>query len=274
MQLNLNPLNFSEVVNKSFPTTGTFNISPKVYIWGNPLDYSLSIFFQEHASALNGTRIIYRPFRGEAEHFRELLKEELCAGANITMPYKTEAAKLCDALTQRAIKAGSVNTLYKTDSGITGDSTDGEGLFKWMEMNNRLSPRIQILGNGGSARAVASFFFEKGIEVTVCGRSFKGWEENFGRFIHIEKRDNSAVTVNTLPFSVEGENILNINYQFGNISEAASGMLGCQGALSAAKWFKNEPLFDLFVELSSLHAASSMNTRLIEVLTKGGGNAL
>ena len=205
---------------------------------------------------------------------KEILKEDVCIGANVTMPYKTEAAQICDVLTERAHKAGSVNTIYKTDSGITGDSTDGEGLFRWMEMKNKLSSHIQILGNGGAARAAASFFFEKGIKVTICGRSFKGWEENYGRFIEIEKRDRSVVTVNTMPFYLEGEEILNINYEFGNISEAASGMLGCQGAFSAAKWFKKGTSLDLYTDLALLHSVSHSNTQLIKILTEGKENAL
>ena len=256
-------------MNKFFPTTGTFDILKKVYIWGYPLEYSLSIFFQEHISSLCNRKIIYSPFRGDEISLKNILKNDLCVGSNVTMPFKIKALSLCDQLTDVALKAGSVNTIYKESGNIIGDNTDGAGLYNWMTIKNKLKNKIQITGNGGSARAIASFFSQKGIAVTVCARSQKGWEKNFGKFISIEDRDHSVTTINTLPFTISGDDILDINYKYGAVSETACGMLACQGALSFEKWFQEPVPIEIFVKLAFLHARAHSNRFLFRILSTG-----
>ena len=135
-----------------------------ICIWGNPLDFSLSPFFQEHCSILAGSRILYKIFRGSAFEFSELLKSERCIGANITIPHKIEALELCSELTEKAKKAGSVNTIFKANGKITGDNTDGTGLVKWLKIKGEPLENCAILGNGGSARSIAASRFSVGLK--------------------------------------------------------------------------------------------------------------
>jgi len=193
--------------------------------------------------------------------FLELIKQDTCYGANITMPFKTEAVSICNELTANARDAGSVNTIYKRSGKLIGDNTDGAGLFKWMEIENLLKSEIQIIGNGGTARSIASYFFKKGIKTIICARSFKGWEKEFGDFVLLDNKKTGITTINTLPFPIEGDGILDISYKFGSVSRAAWGMLACQGALSAATWFNTEPLFDCYLRIARLHAEAHLNTR-------------
>lgn len=49
-------------------------------------------------------------------------------GANVTVPFKEEAFRLATRLSERAARAGAVNTLAFDAAGIFGDNTDGAGL--------------------------------------------------------------------------------------------------------------------------------------------------
>jgi shikimate 5-dehydrogenase len=253
-------------VNKFFPTTGTFNKSCDIYIWGSPLDYTLSIFFQEHAIALRGKRAIYRPFRGKADDFATLLSKDNCAGANITNPFKTVASEICDEITETALKAGSVNTVFKRSSKLIGESTDGQGLYLWMKKYKLLSPAIQIAGNGGSARSIASYFYDKEIKVDIFGRSLKGWETDFGRFRPLEELSPQVSTINTTPLPIQGGDMINISYQLGSVNIPACGMLAYQGAISAEKWLKQKISCENFFKLTLLHAKAHSNLFLINHL--------
>lgn len=77
-------------------------------------------------------------------------------GANVTAPFKSDALKMSDVLTERASLAGAVNTLTFKEGKIYGDNTDGEGLVQDLLMHNvgMEQSRILILGAGGAVRGV------------------------------------------------------------------------------------------------------------------------
>ncbi len=79
-------------------------------------------------------------------------------GLNITVPHKQEVAKLADLLSDRARKAGAVNTLTRAEDGaIEGDNTDGIGLIRDLIANLGWTVqglRVLLLGAGGAARGV------------------------------------------------------------------------------------------------------------------------
>lgn len=80
------------------------------------------------------------------------------AGLNITAPFKRDAFEFASAVSDRARRAGAVNTLIRRrDGSIFGDNTDGVGLVRDMITNlgwqvNGL--RVLILGAGGAVRGV------------------------------------------------------------------------------------------------------------------------
>lgn len=77
---------------------------------------------------------------------------------NVTVPFKSEAYKLCTILSIRAQRAQAVNTLKFFQNGdIYGDNTDGAGLIRDLSNNLGLSLsgiRILILGAGGATRGI------------------------------------------------------------------------------------------------------------------------
>ncbi len=254
-------------MNKFSHTTGTCKRPQRLFIWGYPLEFSLSPFFQEHASFLNSERIVYSIFRGDLEEFRKMLCDDCCIGANITVSNKVKAIELCDELTETAKISGSVNTVFKKDGKLVGDNTDGEGLYLWLTENvNTKGKTLEILGNGGTARSVASVFNRNGYRVKIFGREEKGWEKNFGTFSGIDDWKDEILTVNTLPFLKEGKNVINISYHFGKISENAAGMLACQGWLAFKRWFNTDITLEQFIKITFLQKTAVENTALIKRL--------
>lgn len=77
-------------------------------------------------------------------------------GANVTVPFKEEAFRLADRLTERAAAAQAVNTLKLLDDGsILGDNTDGAGLVADVLRHTGIAgKRVLLLGAGGAARGV------------------------------------------------------------------------------------------------------------------------
>ena len=51
-------------------------------------------------------------------------------GLNVTVPHKSEVARLVSDMSERAANAGAVNTLVFKDGEIYGDNTDGAGLHR------------------------------------------------------------------------------------------------------------------------------------------------
>jgi len=234
-----------------------------IYIWGFPLDFSLSPFFQEHCAILSKNRILYKIFRGEKEEFLQLLQSERCIGANVTIPHKIDALNICGELTETAEAAGSVNTIFKVRNKIVGDNTDGTGLVKWLKIKGSDLERCEILGNGGSARSIAAALSSENCEITIFGRTEKGWEKNFGKFKMLLEWKNDFLTISTLPFAVEGKNVITIGYSSGKISIDARMMLAFQGWLGAKRWFGETLPAEKFARITDLHANAQLNQGLI-----------
>ncbi|MGH8456213.1 MAG: shikimate dehydrogenase [Stenotrophobium sp.] len=96
-------------------------------------------------------------------------------GLNVTLPHKVAVAKLCEAVSERAALAGAVNTLVRTDSGWSGDNTDGEGLIRDLRQNLGIviaGMRVLVLGAGGAVRGILKpLLDEKPAELTVSNRN-------------------------------------------------------------------------------------------------------
>ena len=212
---------------------------------------------------MNGNRILYKIFRGEKEEFKQLLKSGRCIGANVTIPHKIEAVELCNELTEKALKAGSVNTIFKKNGKICGDNTDGAGLVKWLKIKGAGLGKCAVLGNGGSARSIAAALFEENCRITIFGRTEKGWEKNFGKFKPLSEWENETFTISTLPFEVEGKDIVSIGYSSGKINIDATMMLAFQGWLGAQRWFGKTVSEKTFARITLLHAKAQSNQKFI-----------
>ncbi|WP_027966034.1 shikimate dehydrogenase [Halomonas halocynthiae] len=129
-------------------------------VFGHPVSHSKSPLihaaFAEQTEQDLSYQAIDAPHDGFAEAWKTFITQG-GRGANVTVPFKEQAHLLCDQLSERAQRAGAVNTLWLATDGTThGDTTDGLGLVADLQRNNvRLTgARILLLGAGGAVRGV------------------------------------------------------------------------------------------------------------------------
>ena len=80
-------------------------------------------------------------------------------GLNVTVPFKGEAYKLADSLSEGARVAAAVNTLIIENERIRGENTDATGLIRDILHNHhgQIEHRdVLLLGAGGAARAIVA----------------------------------------------------------------------------------------------------------------------
>ncbi|WP_303785908.1 shikimate dehydrogenase [Azovibrio restrictus] len=133
-------------------------MTPLYAVFGNPIAHSKSPRIHREFAAQTGQDLHYEarlaPLEGFADAVRQFMAEG-GQGANVTVPFKEEAFRLCDSLSPRARLAGAVNTLSLEKGHIRGDNTDGAGLVRDIESNLDFAlagRRILLLGAGGAAR--------------------------------------------------------------------------------------------------------------------------
>ncbi|WP_415036084.1 shikimate dehydrogenase [Azonexus sp.] len=132
-------------------------------VFGNPIAHSKSPAIHRAFAAATGQDMRYHAQLAPREDFAGAVRDFIAAGgcgANVTVPFKEEAFRLCTTLSAAARLAGAVNTLsFMPDGRIHGDNTDGAGLLADLQ-NNLHQPlagrRIALLGAGGAARGVLS----------------------------------------------------------------------------------------------------------------------
>lgn len=130
-------------------------------VFGNPIKHSYSPIIHSLFAEQFGFEICYEKcLINEYEFVAEVEKffENGGMGLNITVPFKQEAYRFLNNLSERAIEAGSVNTIKKDHSGnLCGDNTDGVGLKVDLVKNlnwKLLNKRVLIIGAGGAVRGI------------------------------------------------------------------------------------------------------------------------
>ncbi|KAF1858384.1 hypothetical protein Lal_00014892 [Lupinus albus] len=148
-------------------------MTDKYCVIGNPIAHSRSPDIHAAFAAATGQDIAYErclaPLDGFADTVRGLVAQGY-RGANVTVPFKLEAAALADRLEERARLAGAVNTLRFEGGRIVGDNTDGPGLVADIVRNAGVplaGKRVLLLGAGGAARGVILPFLRETPEAIV-----------------------------------------------------------------------------------------------------------
>lgn len=151
----------------------------KFAVFGNPIAHSKSPRIHQDFAASLGISLEYEkrlaPKNDFATSVANFFDKEGGCGANVTLPFKQEAFRLCDQLTERARAAGAVNTLWKQDEKLHGDNTDGIGLVTDMQTNQGWSlagRKVLILGAGGAVRGILQPLHAAGLQqITVANRT-------------------------------------------------------------------------------------------------------
>ena len=137
-------------------------------VMGNPINHSKSPQIHTAFAQETGQFIKYTAIHVDVGGFAQAVSHfqgHGGRGLNVTVPFKLDAWKMSDTLSERAKRAGAVNTLIlQEDGNIHGDNTDGMGLVN--DIVEHLGwaieqQRILILGAGGASRGVIGPILEK-----------------------------------------------------------------------------------------------------------------
>ena len=129
-------------------------------VFGNPIAHSKSPAIHAAFAAATAQAMRYEARLAAVDGFPQAISDFVAAGgqgANVTVPFKEEAFRLSTQLSERAARAGAVNTLAFKGSEIFGDNTDGAGLVRDITVNlgcTLAGKRILLLGAGGASRGV------------------------------------------------------------------------------------------------------------------------
>ncbi|MBQ0721301.1 MAG: shikimate dehydrogenase [Gammaproteobacteria bacterium] len=137
-------------------------------VFGNPIKHSRSpqihrAFADQTGQDINYVSTLVAPeqFQSAASNFFKNAGK----GLNITVPFKQDAFAFADELSERARRAGAVNTLiHQKDGSVLGDNTDGVGLVRDISINLGWAitgKKILLVGAGGAAMGVLEPLLKK-----------------------------------------------------------------------------------------------------------------
>jgi shikimate dehydrogenase len=148
-----------------------------VGVMGWPVSHSLSPVIHNAAFAALDLDWAYVPLPTPPGRVAEALaglRALGVAGANVTMPHKTEIAGLIEEATEDAVRLRAVNTLAVGVEVITGHNTDAPGFERFVVRDAGFDPAGRsalLFGAGGAARAVALALARAGLaRLTVALR--------------------------------------------------------------------------------------------------------
>ncbi|MCU7940234.1 MAG: shikimate dehydrogenase [gamma proteobacterium symbiont of Bathyaustriella thionipta] len=176
---------------------------PALYaVMGNPINHSKSPQIHTAFALQTDQKLEYSAIHVDVGGFAQAVSHfqgHGGKGLNVTVPFKLDAWKLSDTLTERAKTAGAVNTLILTDEGlIEGDNTDGVGLVN--DIIEHLGwtiaqKKVLILGAGGASRGVIGPILEqKPYSLTIANRTAVKATELASLFTDIKSTDTHPVT--------------------------------------------------------------------------------
>lgn len=196
-----------------------------VGVIGWPASGSLSPVIHNAAFAALGLDWVYVPLPVPPGELRAALPGLVAvgfAGANVTMPHKTEAASLVRDLSEDAERLQAVNTIVAGPAGLSGHNTDTPGFDRFLRRDAGFDPAGRtalVFGAGGAARACALALARGGVERLLIAvrepsraeplvRTLDGLpsEVRVGTLESAEGADVHLV-VNATPVGAEGETL-------------------------------------------------------------------
>ena len=144
------------------------------------------------------------------------------AGANVTMPHKTESARLSDVLSQDAGLLNAVNTFVVEGGALHGHNTDTTGFDRFLRRDAGFDPAGRsalLFGAGGAARACALALARGGLAaLTVAARDparanvVRETVNGFGIDVRIRSLADveevaADIVINATPLGARGEEL-------------------------------------------------------------------
>lgn len=127
---------------------------------GNPVTHSKSPLIHAAFARATGQAMTYERLQAPLDGFAAAVARFAAAGGrglNVTVPFKLQAFALAAQCTERARRAGAVNTLKRVGDHWYADNTDGAGLVHDLVENLGVTlggKHVIVLGAGGAARGI------------------------------------------------------------------------------------------------------------------------
>jgi len=147
---------------------------------GMPIAHSRSPTIHNFWLKALGIRGAYLPLAVKPERLKQALPGLVALGfrgCNVTMPHKQTAIALLDRVNETARRIGAVNTIVVEEDGtLSGFNNDGNGFVQALRDVNPAwqadAGPIQLLGAGGSSRAVVVALLENGArQIRIANRT-------------------------------------------------------------------------------------------------------
>lgn len=164
---------------------------------GWPVGHSLSPVIHNAGFRSSGIDAVYVAFAvapGEARGALDAARRFDLLGLSVTMPHKSDVARLVDEISPAAASLDSVNTVQFSHGRSVGHSTDGDGLVASMADTGVSvdGSRILVIGAGGAARSVVDAMRRHGAAgVVVANRTV----ENATTAARLGPADTRAVSL-------------------------------------------------------------------------------
>ena len=137
-------------------------------VFGNPIKHSKSPQIHTLFAEQTGQSLTYTAELAEIGQFDQAIKDFIQnhgKGLNVTVPFKEDAWSCATQRSDRAQRAGAVNTLIvKPEGELFGDTTDGIGLVRDLIQNHNIQIKgkdILVIGAGGAVRGVLEALLEQ-----------------------------------------------------------------------------------------------------------------
>ena len=143
----------------------------RVYgVVGMPVAQSKGVYV--HNALFGGPSRVYTRFAvRDLRRFMRTVAPWL-SGFSVTLPHKETVIRSLDTVEARARAIGAVNTVVRSGKRLSGFNTDAPAALDAIEQHGSVRGRtVVIVGNGGSARAIAYEAARRGGMVVVVGRN-------------------------------------------------------------------------------------------------------
>lgn len=208
---------------------------------GNPMAQSRSPKIHQCFAEELGLEFIYEKVLSESLMTDLASFSQKYVGINITVPFKFDAAKLCDEFGSNragedAAHSGAVNTLHFTNNRTVGYNTDGIGLVSDF-CNHGVSfvdKAILIIGAGGACAGILpALKREQPSQIFIANRT-------------LEKAERLAQTP---AFALSLDSLLDLNSPDIIINTTSAGLMGNDLRLPDSLFAKTEFIYDLSYDL-------------------------